>query len=184
MPKTDNTTAALADVTARLQAHSESLRRDIRRLQQALADINSAMSMSMQSVDKMRANTERLHRAFGPPKRPTAAPIGRRAADTAAPQPPIAERRAEADRRASLDRRRPTSEISGLLRWIEGTSLDRRRGSERRRLVDRRCPEFGMSVARLSSRQRTSEPPPRPTANNIVSLAAVRAERKRASKTE
>lgn len=189
----DNTAAALADVTARLQAHSESLRRDILRLQKALADIDGAMATSLGNVDRMRSSTERLRQVFGPPKRPIRTPNVRWPAVNAAPQPPpVPDNRCGSERRCSLDRRRPAAEVSGLLRWIEGTSLDRRRGGERRRLSDRRLAEAGSSLTRLSAGQCAVATPSRPPAinpainpaNNIVSLAAVRAGRRRATKTK
>lgn len=181
----DNTAAALADVTARLQAHSESLRRDIGRLQKALADIDGAMATSLANADRMRSSTERLRQVFGPPKRPIRTPSMRRPS-AAAPQPPIPDNRCGSDRRCVADRRRPAAEVSGLLRWIEGTSLDRRRSDERRRLSDRRLGEPGSSMTRgpigtcpVEARSLAITP-----ANNIVSLAAVRADRRRAAKSK
>lgn len=184
----DNTAAALADVTARLQAHSESLRRDITRLQKALADIDGAMTTSLDNVDRMRSSTERLRQVFGPPQRPARTPKLRRPAVYSAPPPPFADNRSGSDRRCGSERRRPAAEVSGLLRWIEGTSLDRRRGGERRRLSDRRLSEAGSMPTRqpagASPVDAPSGPPAIAPAGNIVSLAAVRADRRRAAKAK
>lgn len=48
------------------------------------------------------------------------------------------ERRQRSDRRAPSDRRRLPGEVSNLLGMIEGSPLDRRRGADRRHVVDRR----------------------------------------------
>jgi hypothetical protein len=184
MPERD-AAAALNEVAARLQAHSEALKRDIHRLQRALADINTAMAMSAKSVERLRTSTDKLRATFGDGKG-----FGRRlppdppAADRA-PKPPLENRRSGDERRSGAERRRAAAEVGGLLRWIEGTSLDRRKGGDRRRTTDRRRSESAgppprpsrPQAARADQRSRFDEA-------NVVSLAAARAKRKSARKSK
>lgn len=54
----------LAELLTRLQAHSQSLQRDIRRLQGALSDIHGAMATSLDRAERLRLASERLRTAF------------------------------------------------------------------------------------------------------------------------
>jgi hypothetical protein len=119
----------MRELVVRLQDHSDSLRRDIRRLQRALVEINGAIALSLERVERLRANTDRLHAIFGG------------VSDNGGPgeeDKPREDRRSGAERRSGGERRRARSEVTGLLRWIEGTSLDRRKGPDRRLAEDRR----------------------------------------------
>lgn len=174
----DASAAALAELVTRLQAHSESLRRDIRRLQRALSEINGAMVLSLDRVERLRTNTERLRSIFGTGSDDLVEGTTRR------------ERRSGADRRSGLDRRRDAMEVAGLMRWIEGTSLDRRKGGERRSPVDRRqhqdtAPQQQIPFAArrraslCSGQQRSSD---QEEDGHVVSLADYRKSRKAQSK--
>ncbi len=167
---------ALAELLTRLQVHSELLKRDVLRLQQALAEINTAMTTSLDRVERLRSNTERLKAAFErsrsmPPRTAQKPPFGNRMA-----KPATEDRRAGRDRRSGCDRRRAADEPTGLMRWIEGTSLDRRKGGDRRRAQDRRRPQ-GSCRSPAPSVPRAKKAPPALTAK-VVSLAAERAKRK------
>lgn len=171
--------AALAELATVLQAHSESLRRDISRLQRALSEINGAMALSLDRADRIRLNTDRLRS------------IVRGVAPGDADRSPPQERRTAGDRRSGQDRRRPPEQVSGVLRWIAGTSLDRRVGADRRTATqDRRVsardaptPEASSSSAgvpayggnRTATDEVTDDAPAAPDpADRVVSLAAYR----------
>jgi hypothetical protein len=128
----------LKELVLRLQDHSDSLRRDIRRLQRALVEINGAIALSLGRIERLRANTERLHAIFGDPH------------DSQGEEDkPRKDRRSAIERRSGAERRRAGSEASGLLRWIEGTSLDRRKARDRRLAADRRKKESTEKLDRL-----------------------------------
>jgi hypothetical protein len=125
----ENTSAAvLKELIGRLQDHSDSLRREIRRLQRALAEINGAITLSLERVERLRSNIERLQAIFG------VAGGGRQIEE----EKPREEQRSGLERRSGAERRRTRSDVTGLLRWIEGTSLDRRKAPDRRNVGDRR----------------------------------------------
>lgn len=176
--------AALNEVAARLQAHSEALKRDILRLQRSLADINSAMLTSAQSVERLRSSTDKLRSTFGDRKgfgrrHPADAPTA-----AEAPKPPLENRRSGDDRRLGKERRRPAGEISGLLRWIDGTSLDRRKGGDRRRTADRRWPEASQPPRPARPQGARGNPRSSVDPANVISLAAARAKRKTGRKAK
>lgn len=175
----DASEALLKELVARLQQHSESLQRDIGRLQRALAEINSAIALSLERVERLRASTERLQAAFG-----MGSEQGEENKKKAVP-----ERRSGAERRSGVDRRRARCEVSGLLRWIEGTSLDRRKVRDRRMSGERRNIEQTMEnydrlVPPMTARTVPSRSPaPRSGARggDVISLAAFRKARKAAA---
>ncbi|TVS00156.1 MAG: hypothetical protein EA406_01205 [Rhodospirillales bacterium] len=172
--RTPSSADALAELATLLQAHSESLRRDICRLQRALSEINGAMALSLERADRIRLNTDRLRSIVRSSKPSTGGE----------PRWPR-ERRSGMDRRSGNDRRRDAREISGLLRWIEGTSLDRRSGVDRRSATaDRRG---GAAAAAAPKRPPDAAATPKPAApagtdatadpadcGRVVSLAAYR----------
>lgn len=161
--------ALLKELVARLQEHSKSLRRDIRRLQRALVEINGAIALSLDRVERLRANTDRLHAIFGD------VPQDDGQSEESKPRK---DRRSGAERRTGGDRRRARSEVTGLLRWIEGTSLDRRRAPERRTAQDRRriievsTEKRDRLVVPMTSRRRAC--------GDVISLADYRRSRKAA----
>lgn len=175
----DASEALLKELVARLQQHSESLQRDIGRLQRALAEINSAIALSLERVERLRASTERLQAAFG-----MGSEQGEENKKKAVP-----ERRSGAERRSGVDRRRARCEVSGLLRWIEGTSLDRRKVRDRRMSGERRNIEQTMeNYDRLVPPMTARTVPPRSPAprsgargGDVISLAAFRKARKAAA---
>lgn len=172
----DASEALLKELVARLQQHSDSLQRDIRRLQRALAEINGAIALSLDRVERLRANTERLYAVFG---------MGHDDGE-GDKKKPVPDRRSGAERRSGVDRRRARSEVSGLLRWIEGTSLDRRKVRDRRKSGERRKIEHNAETHEQVVPPMTSRPAPfRPTASprgarggDVISLAAYRKSRK------
>ena len=59
--------AMLKELIGRLQDHSNSLQHEIRRLQQALVEINGAIALSLERVERLRSNIEKLQGIFGIP---------------------------------------------------------------------------------------------------------------------
>jgi hypothetical protein len=78
-------------------------------------------------VERLRSNIERVQAIFGI--------AGRREVEDGNPRE---DQRSGLERRSDAERRRARSDVSGLLRWIEGTSLDRRKAPDRRHAGDRR----------------------------------------------
>ena len=149
----DTNAAVLKELIGRLQDHSDLLRREIRRLQHALAEINGAIALSLERVERVRSNMERLQAIFG---------------GGGQNEKPREDQRSGFERRAGIERRRARSDVTGLLRWIEGTSLDRRKAPDRRNAGDRRKPaESG-----------GQNDPPRRRAGEVISLADYRRSRK------
>lgn len=172
--------AALAELAVRLQAHSESLRKDVLRLQHALTQINSAMALSADRVERLRSNTERLRAIFGSEQPESEKTESEKGGPESGGQ--RKEQRSGADRRSGLDRRRDAIEVAGLMRWIEGTTLDRRSGSARRAISDRREREKAPVGGSMTE---ASAPPSGPTTDapdgedhHVVSLAAYRKSRR------
>ncbi len=172
----DASEALLKELVARLQQHSDSLQRDIRRLQRALAEINGAIALSLDRVERLRANTERLQAVFGI----------RHDDHEEDKKKATPDRRSGVERRSGVDRRRARSEVSGLLRWIEGTSLDRRRVVDRRKTGERRKIEQSIETHERLVPAMVSRPvPSRAIASprgarggDVISLAAYRKARK------
>lgn len=154
----DTNAAVLKELIGRLQNHSDVLRREIRRLQQALAEINSAIALSLDRVERLRSNIERLQAIFGVPG------DGQQVEDEKPPK----DQRSGLERRAGAERRRARSDVSGLLRWIEGTSLDRRKAPDRRNVGDRR----------KTAQSGVQNDPPMRRAGEVISLADYRRSRK------
>lgn len=159
----ENTSAAmLKELIGRLQEHSHSLRREIRRLQRALAEINGAIAISLERVERLRSNIERLQGVFGV------------AGNGGQDEKPREEQRSGFERRSGAERRRARSDVTGLLRWIEGTSLDRRKTPDRRNAGDRRAivqssVQNDSIVMRMALKKRGAE---------VISLAEYRRTRK------
>jgi len=203
-----STEMALRELSARLQERAASLRRDIHRLRQALTDIDSAMSTSLERLERAKERSAQLEQMLAnrPDPHPaaedaaagetgegdTGAAIDLGAAEAEAGEADVAaaadgttgesvaprlyvEQRAGSDRRSGTDRRRDPAELTGLLRWLEGSSLDRRSGTDRRSGNDRRKVQAIKPTVRR-------KPPARPAkvrpAASVISLAEFRASRR------
>jgi hypothetical protein len=154
----ESTSAAmLKELIGRLQDHSDSLQREIRRLQRALVEINGAITLSLERVERLRSNIEGLQPIFGIPG------AGRRVED----ENPREDKRSGSERRSGGERRCARSDVRGLLRWIEGTSLDRRKAPDRRTAGDRR--KTAQNDLLFAHRRRSGE---------VISLADYRRARK------
>jgi hypothetical protein len=165
----DSSAALLKELVSRLQDHSDSLQREIRRLQRALAEINGAIALSLDRVERLRSNVERLQAVFG-------ITGGRQVGD----EKPYEEQRSGLERRSSAERRRARSDVTGLLRWIEGTSLDRRKVPDRRNVGDRRKTVQGS----VQSEPIVVPRAPRRRPGEVISLADYRRSRKAVSRPQ
>jgi hypothetical protein len=155
----------LKELIGRLQEHSDLLRREIRRLQRALAEINGAIALSLDRVERLRSNVERLQAVFGV--------VGGGRQDEKRRE----EQRSGFERRSGAERRRARSDVTGLLRWIEGTSLDRRKAADRRNTEDRRNT--------VQNSVQSDQPlAPRRRAGEVISLADYRRARKTVSRRQ
>jgi hypothetical protein len=147
----------LKELIGRLQDHSNSLQHEILRLQRALVEINGAIALSLERVERLRSNIEKLQAIFG-------IPDGGRWVEE---ENPREDQRSGIERRSGAERRCARSDVRGLLRWIEGTSLDRRKASDRRNAGDRR--KKAQSDPPLACKRRAGE---------VISLADYRRARK------
>jgi hypothetical protein len=167
-PYEDGSAEILKDLVIRLRDHSESLRRDIRRLQRALIEINKAIAFSLDRIERLKGSTDKLQEIFA---------VGIDHGVQAREEQRRAEQRSGKDRRSGLDRRRSRSEVRGLLRWIEGTSLDRRKIPDRRSTGDRRVKEQSVEASVPAGMALAVK---RRAGGDVISLAAYRRSRKAA----
>ena len=160
----DTNAVVLKELIGRLQDHSDLLRREIRRLQRALAEINGAIALSLERVERLRSNMERLQAIFGGGQN----------------EKPREDQRSGFERRAGAERRRARSNVTGLLRWIEGTSLDRRKVPDRRNVGDRRKTVQGS----VQSEPIVVPRAPRRRLGEVISLADYRRSRTAVSRPQ
>lgn len=179
-PTQDETSAALASLSVRLKEQAASLRSDIRRVRKALTDIDAAMSVSLERLNNSRENNELLQTMLesqameAEAAQPDAAPPVDESEPAASPRL-VVEHRAGDDRRTGLDRRRDPAEITGLLRWLEGSSLDRRSGEDRRSGQDRRSVKHAKPAVQRTRPTKTDKTRP---AAMVISIAEFRAVRR------
>lgn len=179
-PLPADTGAALAELAVRLRGQAASLREDILRLRRALSDIDAAMSVSLDRLNDARHSNAVLQTMLEPPGS-AGAPAGdepaapQDAADASGRPHLVIEKRSSGDRRSGVDRRRDPSEVTGLLRWLEGSSLDRRSGTDRRSGQDRRMAKPVKTPIQRSRQTKTDKVRPAAT---VISIAEVRATRR------
>ena len=148
---------AVPDLAARLRAHTKALRRDVRALQSALADVDAAIARSRNRIEHLRKIV------------PARKPKSRHPEEGLDAHEE--ERRSDGDRRSGIDRRQLSDPLAPVSRWIEGLPMERRASDDRRCVPDRRAGSDGQAPPTAPHGEAEGQ------SNTVVSLAAFRARR-------